>query len=72
MGDVVGASSMPTYRLFFLDDRQRVRQALATECADDAKALEWADAQPRPQAAELWQGERVVAALPPRCDKPRD
>jgi hypothetical protein len=52
---------MFTYRLFFLDDQSKVRSSLVIECADDAEALAWAKAQPRRQAAELWQGERVMA-----------
>jgi hypothetical protein len=54
---------MLTYRLFFLDDRLRVRHSLAVECADDAEALAWAKAQERPNVTELWQGERVVTRL---------
>jgi hypothetical protein len=54
---------MLTYRLFFLDERLRVRHSLAIECVGDAEALAWAKAQERRQVTELWQGERVVARL---------
>jgi hypothetical protein len=68
MCGVLGASPMLTYRLFFLDDRLRVRHSLAIECPDDSEALAWAKAQPRRQITELWQGERVVTRLDPELD----
>jgi hypothetical protein len=56
---------VPTYRLFFLDQKARVRHSLVCEQPDDASAEAWAEAQPRQQPSELWQGERVVAHFEP-------
>ena len=61
---------MAQYRLYCLDGAQRIAGAAEmVEGADDDAAIEAARALRKPMACELWQGRRLVAALP--AAKPR-
>jgi hypothetical protein len=51
---------MAGYRLYFLDDNGRIRDAAEFECDSDAEAL--CDGR----AMELWSGTRVVQKIAKR------
>jgi len=56
-------AGMAGYRLYFLDDNGRIRDAAEFECDGDAEALSQAEARGDGRAMELWSGARVVAKI---------
>jgi hypothetical protein len=54
---------MAGYRLYFLDDNGRIRDAAEFECDGDEEALSQADARCDGRAMELWSGTRVVKKI---------
>lgn len=57
---------MAGYRLYFLDDNGRIRDAAEFECADDAEALTQAQSRADGRDMELWSGARVVRKIAKR------
>jgi hypothetical protein len=57
---------MSGYRLYFLDDNGRIRDAAEFECDSDDEALAQADARCDGRAMELWSGVRVVRRIAKR------
>ena len=57
---------MAGYRLYFLDDNGRIRDAAEFKCDSDAEALSQADARCDGRAMELWSGTRVVQKMAKR------
>ncbi len=57
---------MAGYRLYFLDDNGRIRDAAEFECDGDDEALVQARSRADGRAMELWSGARVVQKI----DKP--
>ena len=59
---------MPTYRAYLLDDAGEIRRREWIEAGDDGEAIRKAHdlCTPKEPAVELWQGARMVTALP--CD----
>lgn len=58
---------MAGYRLYFLDDNGRIRDAAEFECADDAEALTQALSRADGRDMELWSGARVVSKIDKRA-----
>jgi hypothetical protein len=54
---------MAGYRLYFLDDNGRIRDAAEFECADDVEALTQAHSRADGRDMELWSGARVVSKI---------
>jgi len=54
---------MAGYRLYFLDDNGRIRDAHEFESAGDDDALVQAEARHDGRAMELWSGVRVVRKI---------
>jgi len=54
---------MAGYRLYFLDDNGRIRDAAEFECVDDAEALAQAQSRADGRSMELWSGARVVRKI---------
>ena len=54
---------MAGYRLYFLDDKGRIKDAAEFECDGDDAALIQADARHDGRAMELWSGVRVVRKI---------
>jgi hypothetical protein len=55
---------MSIYRLYVLDDVERVETSLETEFPDDASALDQAALSlAMDKAVEVWTGQRLVARL---------
>src|SRR5438552_3932434 len=53
-----------TYRIYLLDDQDQGGMELAETFPDDAAALRYAEALlPQAYAAEIWEGDRLVARL---------
>ena len=52
---------MPDYRLYFLDERGRIKTSLEFVCADDEEARQTVEAHRRGAPLELWQEQRFVA-----------
>ena len=52
---------MPDYRLYFLDDRGRIRRSFQFACDSDAAADEVAKDHRTGKPMELWQLDRCVA-----------
>ena len=57
---------MAGYRLYFLDDNGRIRDAAEFDCEGDDEALSQADARHDGRDMELWSGARVVRKIPRR------
>lgn len=57
---------MAGYRLYFLDDNGRIRDAAEFECAADEHALAEAEQRHDGRAMELWSGARMVSRIPRR------
>lgn len=57
---------MAGYRLYFLDDNSRIRDAVEFECVADEDALAEAEQRHDGRAMELWSGARVVSRIPKR------
>jgi hypothetical protein len=57
---------MTGYRLYFLDDNDRIRDAAEFESDSDDEALVHAETQHDGRAMELWSGARVVRKIPRR------
>ena len=51
---------MPVYRLYFLDLKDHIHNALELDCGDDAHAIETAAAQRDSRTMELWLRDRLV------------
>lgn len=51
---------MSSYRFYFLDRTGRISRAEETECADDADALQRAQAAGHVHGIEVWCGRRLV------------
>ena len=58
---------MAGYRLYFLDDNDRIRDAAEFECDGDAEALTQAESRSDGRAMELWSGARVVGKIARRA-----
>ena len=58
---------MAGYRLYFLDDNDRIRDAAEFECDGDAEALIQAQSRSDGRAMELWSGARVVGKIARRA-----
>ncbi len=54
---------MAGYRLYFLDDNGRIKDAAEFECDSDDEALIQADMRHDRRAMELWSGARVVRKI---------
>jgi hypothetical protein len=61
---------MSGYRLYFLDDDDRIRDVAEFECDGDDEALSHADARCDGRAMELWSGARVVGRIAKRPLRP--
>lgn len=57
-------SGMGHYRLYFLDDRGRIRRPVNLECECDEEAIALANEHPHDHGMELWQGARLVRRIP--------
>jgi hypothetical protein len=57
---------MAGYRLYFLDDNGRIRDAHEFESEGDDDALTEAEARHDGRAMELWSGARVVRKIAKR------
>ena len=57
---------MAGYRLYFLDDNGRIRDADEFDCDGDDDALIQAHSRHDGRAMELWSGARVVRKIPRR------
>jgi hypothetical protein len=57
---------MAGYRIYFLDENGRIRDAAELECKDDQEAVQLADARHDGRAMELWSGARIVQKMPSR------
>ena len=57
---------MAGYRLYFLDDNDRIRDAAEFECDGDAEALTQTESRSDGRAMELWSGARVVRKIDKR------
>ena len=57
---------MAGYRLYFLDDNDRIRDAAEFECDGDAEALTQAESRSDGRAMELWSGARIVHKIAKR------
>ena len=57
---------MAGYRLYFLDDTGRIRDADEFEAEHDEDALAQAQARHDGRAMDLWSGVRVVHRIPKR------
>jgi hypothetical protein len=55
---------MAGYRIYFLDDNGRIRDAAEFECEADDEALLIAHARHDGRAMELWSGARIVRKIP--------
>jgi hypothetical protein len=63
---------MPRYRLYFINPAPRhVRDIAEFDGRDDADAIRQAHARSDGRAMELWRGEDVIIAIPPREDHGR-
>ena len=58
---------MAGYRLYFLDENGRIKDAAEFECDGDDDALIQADAHHDGRAMELWSGARVVRKIAGRA-----
>lgn len=56
-------ATMAGYRLYFLDDAGRIRDAHEFDSHSDEQALTEADARHDGRAMELWCGARVVRKI---------
>lgn len=54
---------MAGYRLYFLDDNGRIRDAAEFECGGDDEALARAETHQDGRAMELWSGARIVRKI---------
>jgi hypothetical protein len=54
---------MAGYRLYFLDDNGRIRDAAEFECDGDDDALAQARSRADGRDMELWSGTRVVCKI---------
>ncbi len=59
---------MPHYRIYFLNDKGRIRHAVDIECPTDDDALRVVQERKDGRAMELWEGARKVAEI----SKPAD
>jgi hypothetical protein len=55
---------MPEFRLYFLDQRDRIIEAQDMECEDDAAAIRAVEALREPRAMELWRRTRRIRTFP--------
>jgi hypothetical protein len=60
---------MRGYKLYLLDENDRIRSAMDLECADDADAIQLAQSL-LDGPMELWQGARIVRRFYPEDDRP--
>ncbi|MBS0297596.1 MAG: hypothetical protein JSR45_14905 [Proteobacteria bacterium] len=58
---------MHDYRLYFLDGKGHIGQAIGFACEDDEAALQRAEGYRDGRDMELWQQARLVRALPARA-----
>ena len=58
--------TMAGYRLYFLDDNGRIRDAAEFECDGDDTALAQAETHHDGRAMELWSGARMVQKIAKR------
>ena len=63
---------MLTYRLYFLDGSDHIVNVEILKCLDDDDALALARQRLRGVAAELWQGDRMLARYEPNSNQHRD
>lgn len=56
---------MTEYRLYFLNDADKILRREDVECADDAAAVALAYDHDHAQSIEIWEGKRVVATVLP-------
>ena len=58
---------MRTFRLYFIDGRQKIIEATAIECADDQQAIEearrWLGEREAVRGVEVWDRARRVVQL---------
>ena len=59
---------MVGYRLYFLDAKDHIQNAMEFEAASDEEALLHVEAKREGRAVELWCGARVVAKFPKQPD----
>jgi hypothetical protein len=60
---------MRGYKLYLLDENDRIRSAMDLECDDDADAIQLAQSL-LDGPMELWQGARIVRRFYPGDDRP--
>lgn len=62
---------MADYRCYFVDSLNKIHSATELQCAEDAEAMQQADALARSQrlSAEIWDGGRLVGRVPPDADR---
>jgi hypothetical protein len=59
--------AIPNYRIYSLDERGHIVVGIDVVCADDCEAIELAMARlVGPNHFEIWEGSRLVRALPAR------
>ncbi len=56
---------MADYRLYFLNDANKILRREDAECADDATAVALAAERDHAHAIEIWSGKRIVATVLP-------
>jgi hypothetical protein len=61
-----GAAPVPDYKLYFMDDRDRISRRVDLECRDDDHAIEIVSEHPSSDGMELWQESRLVKRFEPR------
>lgn len=62
-----GETAMADYRCYFVDSLNQIQAATDLRCAEDAEAMQQADALARSRrlSAEIWDGGRLVGRVPP-------
>lgn len=60
---------MPDYRLYYLDDTKRIRQAVEFECVSDNDADRIALERNDGRAMELWSGARLIRKFLPSSER---
>lgn len=64
-----GETAMADYRCYFVDSLNKIQAATDLRCAEDAEAMQQADALARSQrlSVEIWDGGRLVGRVPPNA-----
>lgn len=62
---VCGDGAMPEYRLYFLNDGDRIIRAQDLDCADDDAAIAAALALDHAAVIEIWNRRRLVSRVRP-------